>query len=367
MGGREVIKNQDIFIAEISNKKDPEHDGFQLKSVSNALCWGCNQQSTLPVRVIQTTQGEDGIVVVPADSSSVERDSTYTEIVVECRRSSCDDTIYLPEKYKSNPTFCSVECIKKARNGSDHEETQKVIDERHKQTSSQKNGEEIVEIGNKSVAEVHKFSSSNSNAIIKKAESSINIGPIDKEAFHEQIPVAFLNNDSNFAICLNREYWPNNYLSKMEDMIPNKKLPPEDKIPEADEVVSETGDNDDQENGGADLTKLRAEAKKEATEAPEITQSVQSTSEYSRSDTIREYVMSRANGKCEGCEKPAPFTSKTGQPYLHAHHVYELSNGGSDTPDTVIALCPNCHYRVHHGEDGDEYNQTLIDKLKQIE
>jgi predicted HNH restriction endonuclease len=29
----------------------------------------------------------------------------------------------------------------------------------------------------------------------------------------------------------------------------------------------------------------------------------------------------------------------------------------------VIALCPNCHYRVHHGEDGDAYNQELIEVL----
>jgi|GEM_PF-2178133 len=89
--------------------------------------------------------------------------------------------------------------------------------------------------------------------------------------------------------------------------------------------------------------------------------------EYSRSSAVVDYVKDRANGKCEGCDEPAPFTSVTGDPYLHAHHVHELSQGGSDTPDTVIALCPNCHYRVHHGEDGEEYNQYLQEKVKDLE
>jgi len=77
--------------------------------------------------------------------------------------------------------------------------------------------------------------------------------------------------------------------------------------------------------------------------------------------------MARADGVCEGCGEEAPFTSKTGDPYLHAHHIYELSDGGSDAPDTVIALCPNCHYRVHHGMNGDEYNKELRQKLDEIE
>lgn len=91
------------------------------------------------------------------------------------------------------------------------------------------------------------------------------------------------------------------------------------------------------------------------------------TVQYSRSEKTKEYVKSRADGVCEGCGDPAPFTSKTGDPYLHAHHVHELSDGGSDTPETVIALCPNCHYRVHHGEDGREYNEELIERLADIE
>lgn len=118
-----------------------------------------------------------------------------------------------------------------------------------------------------------------------------------------------------------------------------------------------------------ELAVLREKANSESVEEvpDDATISTQSKPEYTRSQAIVEYVKARADGYCEGCEEPAPFTSKTGEPYLHAHHIHELSSGGSDTPDTVIALCPNCHYQVHHGQDGEEYNRKLLERLESIE
>lgn len=117
------------------------------------------------------------------------------------------------------------------------------------------------------------------------------------------------------------------------------------------------------------LDDLREAAEQDSVETvlKETITTTQETQEYSRSKKVKQYVKARANGYCEGCGDPAPFTSKTGEPYLHAHHVHEISDGGSDTPETVIALCPNCHYRVHHGEDGELYNEELITQLKEIE
>jgi len=126
---------------------------------------------------------------------------------------------------------------------------------------------------------------------------------------------------------------------------------------------------DAREDSAPDINQLRKEAEEDAVDEVEQTIStITSTkSQYSRSTKVKNYVKARADGTCEGCGEPAPFTSTTGEPYLHAHHVHELSDGGSDTPDTVIALCPNCHYRVHHGEDGDEYNQELLEILQEKE
>lgn len=114
------------------------------------------------------------------------------------------------------------------------------------------------------------------------------------------------------------------------------------------------------------LELLREEALNDATDvATEYNNS--STKQYTRSEKVKNYVKARADGLCEGCEEPAPFVSKTGEPYLHVHHIKELSNGGSDNPSNVVALCPNCHYRVHHGEEGEEYNEKLAEMINSRE
>lgn len=86
-----------------------------------------------------------------------------------------------------------------------------------------------------------------------------------------------------------------------------------------------------------------------------------------RSAAVKAYVLKRAGGKCEGCTQPAPFNNRRLQPYLEPHHTTRLTDGGPDHPAHVIALCPNCHRRVHHGEDGQDYNLTLIKWLFETE
>src|SRR5207247_937492 len=45
------------------------------------------------------------------------------------------------------------------------------------------------------------------------------------------------------------------------------------------------------------------------------------TNVYQRSQAVREYVLRRANGVCEACDAPAPFTARDGRPYLEPHHI----------------------------------------------
>lgn len=127
-------------------------------------------------------------------------------------------------------------------------------------------------------------------------------------------------------------------------------------------------DNKESVEDSADLIELREKAEESAMETvPEKLTAKSRTPQYSRSSAIRDYVMARADGICEGCGEPSPFKSKSGEPYLHSHHIHELSDGGSDTPDTVVALCPNCHYRVHHGVSGNKFNRELLTKVQRIE
>ncbi|WKE66436.1 HNH endonuclease signature motif containing protein [Gallaecimonas kandeliae] len=85
-----------------------------------------------------------------------------------------------------------------------------------------------------------------------------------------------------------------------------------------------------------------------------------------RATAIRLYALKRANGRCEGCEKPAPFDGKFG-PFLEVHHLHRLGDGGPDHPGNVIALCPNCHREVHFGKKGQKYNLALTERIMRLE
>jgi 5-methylcytosine-specific restriction protein A len=74
------------------------------------------------------------------------------------------------------------------------------------------------------------------------------------------------------------------------------------------------------------------------------------TKVYARNPDVIVEVLLRAAGSCELCKKPAPFRRKSdGSPFLEVHHKTRLANGGEDTIDNAIALCPNCHRREHYG------------------
>ena len=68
---------------------------------------------------------------------------------------------------------------------------------------------------------------------------------------------------------------------------------------------------------------------------------------YDRNPEIAAYAKRRANSICDLCGNPAPFTDKNGHPYLESHHIKWLSDGGADAIENVVALCPNCHRKMH--------------------
>lgn len=68
---------------------------------------------------------------------------------------------------------------------------------------------------------------------------------------------------------------------------------------------------------------------------------------YVRNECITEYAKRRANGVCQLCREEAPFIDKKGRPYLEVHHITPLSEGGEDSIENTVALCPNCHRKMH--------------------
>jgi len=71
------------------------------------------------------------------------------------------------------------------------------------------------------------------------------------------------------------------------------------------------------------------------------------TSAYIRNRYISAYAKRRAGGICQLCGRPAPFEDRNGEPYLEAHHIKWLADGGEDSIYNVVALCPNCHKKMH--------------------
>ncbi len=85
------------------------------------------------------------------------------------------------------------------------------------------------------------------------------------------------------------------------------------------------------------------------------------TSYIVRNTEVARITKERAKGVCQLCGCPAPFCDKSGRPYLEAHHVIWLSKGGADSTDNTVALCPNCHTKMHVLDD-----QHDIAKLQSI-
>ncbi|ERM57994.1 HNH endonuclease [Vibrio cyclitrophicus] len=103
-----------------------------------------------------------------------------------------------------------------------------------------------------------------------------------------------------------------------------------------------------------DSSAERRKRLKKAAKNPKPRKRVVSTVIYDRNPDVVAEVLERANGYCEAekCRNPkAPFVRrKDGTPYLEVHHKIRLADGGDDTVENAVALCPNCHRYAHYGK-----------------
>lgn len=97
-----------------------------------------------------------------------------------------------------------------------------------------------------------------------------------------------------------------------------------------------------------DTKENRLNRLKQAPKKPEVEYTISKS--FKRNADVVAEVLSRAKGICEKCELPAPFLKKKDKsPFLEVHHIQQLANGGDDTVENAIALCPNCHRECHFG------------------
>ncbi len=102
---------------------------------------------------------------------------------------------------------------------------------------------------------------------------------------------------------------------------------------------------------------LRVIAESQTAKTPKKTSST--ITQYTRSTYIADYVRRRANGVCQLCGEAAPFSRKDGTPYLESHHIVWLAEGGEDSVDNTVALCPNCHRKMHIVADPEDIKKLL--------
>jgi 5-methylcytosine-specific restriction endonuclease McrA len=84
---------------------------------------------------------------------------------------------------------------------------------------------------------------------------------------------------------------------------------------------------------------------------------------FPRNPYVAQAVKLLAKGICDLCATPAPFQNNDGTPFLECHHVEMLAVGGSDSLNNTVALCPNCHRRVHIIASASD-KERLRDRIK---
>lgn len=108
----------------------------------------------------------------------------------------------------------------------------------------------------------------------------------------------------------------------------------------------------------SELSKKVKEKKKDSVRERTVYETI-----YDRDPDVAAYVKIRANGICDLCNQPAPFIKSDGLPYLESHHIKWLSEGGEDTVDNAVALCANCHRKMHSLKLKEDID-ILVEKIK---
>ncbi len=93
---------------------------------------------------------------------------------------------------------------------------------------------------------------------------------------------------------------------------------------------------------------------------------LQQVKRFQRSVPVSAWVWSYAQGRCAACNRDAPFLDEDGVPFLEVHHLKPLAEGGPDTPDNAIAVCPNCHRELHYGQNAIALRRKLVRSITRL-
>ena len=76
-------------------------------------------------------------------------------------------------------------------------------------------------------------------------------------------------------------------------------------------------------------------------------------------------IHERAQNKCEYCECQT-FEKKNGEMYVEIHHIVHYSDGGENSAQNCVLLCPNCHRKIHFAKE-EIVNEMEITLKRKVE
>jgi 5-methylcytosine-specific restriction endonuclease McrA len=88
----------------------------------------------------------------------------------------------------------------------------------------------------------------------------------------------------------------------------------------------------------------------------------QTTEVFERDPKVKAWIIQNAGGLCEYCKESA-FIKEDGLGYLEVHHLRSLAEGGSDTIQNTVAICANCHRKMHFARNKVKMRQDLIQRF----
>ncbi len=92
----------------------------------------------------------------------------------------------------------------------------------------------------------------------------------------------------------------------------------------------------------------------------------QTLSVHERDPKVKAWIIKNANGKCECCGADG-FIKEDGNIFLEVHHLRLLAESGSDTPQNAVALCANCHRKLHYAKDKEQMRKELIECIDRLQ
>ncbi|EIJ42124.1 putative restriction endonuclease [Beggiatoa alba B18LD] len=100
---------------------------------------------------------------------------------------------------------------------------------------------------------------------------------------------------------------------------------------------------------------------RQITTTDEPTQQITTTiTTFRRNNKINVYVKRKAGYKCQmpNCDYEG-FDMPSGKKYIEVHHLVPLAEGGTDSLENTVAVCPTCHRKLHYATDKETLKQMI--------